>query len=34
MFYVLSNKFEEKLGFFVIRIKESDPYFDNAKDSK
>jgi hypothetical protein len=24
-YYILSNKFEEKLGFFVIRISEKDP---------
>ena len=26
VFYVLSNKFEEKLGFFVLKISENDPY--------
>lgn len=29
MFYFLSNKFEEKLGFFVIRVKENDPTHGN-----
>lgn len=24
-YYVLSNKFEEKLGFFVIKVSEKDP---------
>mmetsp|Transcript_2923 Transcript_2923/g.4512 ORF Transcript_2923/g.4512 Transcript_2923/m.4512 type:complete len:140 (-) Transcript_2923:2179-2598(-) len=26
VFYILANKFEEKLGFFVIQFKETDPY--------
>ena len=25
-FYILSNKYEEKLGFFVLKIKEGQPY--------
>lgn len=25
-YYILSNKFEEKLGFYVVRINEQDPY--------
>lgn len=26
VFYILSNKFQEKLGFFVFTIQEKDPY--------
>jgi hypothetical protein len=26
VFFVLSNKYEEKLGFFVFTIQEKDPY--------
>lgn len=26
MFYILSNKYEEKLGFFVLKVNEQDPY--------
>jgi len=26
VFYILANKFEEKLGFFVFTIQEKDPY--------
>jgi hypothetical protein len=26
MFYLLSNKYEEKLGFFVLKMHENDPY--------
>jgi hypothetical protein len=26
MFYILTNKYEEKLGFFVLKIKEGSPY--------
>lgn len=26
VFYVLCNKYEEKLGFFVLKIRENDPY--------
>jgi hypothetical protein len=26
MFYILTNKYEEKLGFFVLKIKEGNPY--------
>ena len=25
MFYILANKFEEKLGFFIIRMQAKDP---------
>ena len=25
VFYILANKFEEKLGFFIIRVNEKDP---------
>lgn len=25
VFYILANKFEEKLGFFIIRMSETDP---------
>ena len=26
VFYILTNKYEEKLGFFVLRIQESNPF--------
>jgi hypothetical protein len=31
VFYILTNKYEEKLGFFVLKIKEGNPYnYDNS----
>jgi len=27
VFYMLANKFEDKLGFFVFTIQEKDPYY-------
>jgi len=26
VFYILTNKYEEKLGFFVLKIKENNPF--------
>ena len=26
VFYILANKYQEKLGFFVLKMRENDPY--------